>query len=532
MRKRICNILSFCTLVLLVTACYEDKGNYDYHEISEIEIAGLEKNYTKTSYQEVLHLEPVVTATGGDSDFDYLWTLNLAKSSATTSERIKIKLDTIGTDRILDFPVNLKQGHYEVTLRITNKSNQLVIYQVIPLNVVTKYSEGFYLLKDMGNSTDLDLHLTDTTVVTDIFLKTEGRHLPDAPVSLGLDPGYCYIDENTGEHVITKTITICTENDVRISNVEDMSTIYTHKTMFLSPDEPQEKPYYIWRNILGVGYLSSKGAYFSTQGTWQGQLGSGKFGYPAYVGNEQSPVQPNRNGVFSDEVGFCFFDELQGRFLLLVYTGLLYTYSDLNEDYEETEYKPNGIKHHLKFFGRNFLNKENRGYALFEDATTSGKHYIYQMRLNAKLHNPIEKVTEVTASSKLNGANLYATNELTAKVMYFVHNNRLYMYDLENNTEETLSPAGMSKDEEITYIGNRYWVNMQDNSGNKEGNFDYLAFATYKNGKYKVYLYEILGGKPYGEPVRILEGEGKVVKIQYLDFDMNLKAFFDFPGSL
>ena len=57
MKKKIYNILSVCLFALLVSACYDDKGNYDYHEISTINTEGLEKSYMKTSYQDVLHLE-------------------------------------------------------------------------------------------------------------------------------------------------------------------------------------------------------------------------------------------------------------------------------------------------------------------------------------------------------------------------------------------------------------------------------------------------------------------------------------------
>ena len=51
MKKKIYNILSVCLFALLVSACYDDKGNYDYHEISTINTEGLEKSYMKTSYQ-------------------------------------------------------------------------------------------------------------------------------------------------------------------------------------------------------------------------------------------------------------------------------------------------------------------------------------------------------------------------------------------------------------------------------------------------------------------------------------------------
>lgn len=525
MRKRIYNILSICLFVLLASACYDDKGNYDYHEISTIKTEGLEKSYTKTSYQDVLHLEPTVTASGGESDFDYLWTLNLTKGSGTTSNKIEIVLDTIGTERILDFPVNIKQGYYDLTLRVTNKSNQLETYEVMSLSVTTKFSEGFYLLKDMGNSTDVDLHVPDNSVVNDIFLKMDGERMPAAPVSLGLDPGYCFIDDATAEHVITKALTVCTENDVRISNIEDMSTIYTHNTMFLSGDAPEEKPYYVWRNAYGVGYLSDQGAYFSTQAAVWDLLGTGKFGFPAMV-NEEEDTKPNRNGVFAE---YCFYylDELKGRFLYLDFNGGLHTYSDLDKDNNEKPNKPNGITHHLKFFGHNYLSNTHTGYALFEDENTAGKHYIYQMVLNTYPYNPIEKVTEVAASSKLNGANLFAMNELTAKMLYFVNNNQLYMYDLEQNTEEPLNPTDMATGEEITYISNRYWTGDTD----ADDNFDYLVFATHKDGKYKVYLYEILGGKPYGKPVRVLEGEGKVVKMHYVDHSMTMTSYTGFPNS-
>ena len=526
MRKNVYKILSIYLFVVLVSACYDDKGNYDYHEISEVKIEGLEESFSKISYQDVLHLEPVVTASGGESEFDYLWTLNLLKDDNITSERLKIKLDTIGYDRVLDFPVNIKQGYYDLVLRVTNKSNQLATFRVMSLSVVTKFSEGFYLLKDMGNSTDIDLHTPDNGVISDIFLKMDGERMSAAPVGLGLDPGYCFVDDATAERVITQALTVCTENDVRISNIGDMSPIYTHNTMFISGEVPEEKPYYMWRNIFGVGYISDQGVYFSTQAVAQNLFGSGKFGFPAMVNSEEE-TKPNKNGVFTASGGFCFLDELKRRFLFLNYNGLLYAYSDFDKDNQEKEYKPNDIQHHLKFFGGNFIGSNSLAYALFEDGHTKGKHYIYQLEVQPVYYNPIKSVVEVASTSKLNGANLFATNELTAKVMYFVNNNQLYMYDLEQNTEELISLTDMVCGEEITYISNRYWTGdaIEDN------NFDYLAIATHKDGKYKVYLYEILGGKPYGKPVRILEGEGKVVKMHYVHPSMTMNSYSDFPGS-
>ncbi|MFO3725825.1 PKD-like family lipoprotein [Butyricimonas muris] len=530
MKKKISYILTLWVLVVFASSCYEDKGNYDYVEISEVTTTGLEESYSKIAFQDVLHIEPTVTSDRAGDEFEYLWTLNLTKGSGTTSDIIELKLDTIGYERVLDFPVNLKQGYYDLILRITNKGNGVDVYHVMSLSVITTFSEGFYLLKDMGNSTDIDLHTWDNSKITDILQKKDGEALPASPVSLGIDPLYCFLDESTGEYVITKALTICTDNDVRIMNIEDMSTIYTHNTMFHNGEVPEEKPYYVWRNVNGVGYISDQGAYFSAQLATQQLLGTGKFGFPAMVDEEDS--KPNKNGSVSTGAYYFYFDELKDRFLCLDYNGGLKALANKPKDSEEeAKYVPNGIKHKLKAFVRNYVGNVDAGFALFEDADVAGKHYLYSMALdyddNPTTYNPIKKVTEIASDSKLNTATLYASNELTAKVIYFVNSNKLYMYDTELNTEEELQLQDFAIGEEITYVSNRYWTWTDD----KEHNFDYLVIATHKTGKYKVYLYEVLGGKAYGKPKYVFEGDGKVVKMQYVSPKMSDKTLNYFPRS-
>lgn len=43
--EKIINTIALLGLVWL-TACYEDKGNYDYRELTEVEISGIKDNYT------------------------------------------------------------------------------------------------------------------------------------------------------------------------------------------------------------------------------------------------------------------------------------------------------------------------------------------------------------------------------------------------------------------------------------------------------------------------------------------------------
>jgi hypothetical protein len=168
----------------------------------------------------------------------------------------------------------------------------------------------------------------------------------------------------------------------------------------------------------------------------------------------------------------------------------------------------------MLYFGHNYTGQQDHeGYAIFQDRVAPGKRYLYRLALNyAQYHNPITSVAEISPALKFNEATYFATNELDARVIYFLHDNRLYMYDVEVGSEELLAPNDLPADEEITYVSNRYYVNPAD----AEANFNHIAIATHQAGRYKLYLYDVLGGKPNGAPRRILEGEGKVVKMQYI----------------
>lgn len=132
------------------------------------------------------------------------------------------------------------------------------------------------------------------------------------------------------------------------------------------------------------------------------------------------------------------------------------------------------------------------------------------------------------STSEFNAASHYAINERGAKFIYFTANAKLYLYDIELNTSRPLSFDGLPADEEITYLSNRFWTQEDD----AENNFNYLAIGTHKNGNYKIYLYNMLGGTPQGQPRQILKGQGKAVMMQYMSPKMVGNSYLNYPGSL
>jgi hypothetical protein len=315
---------------------------------------------------------------------------------------------------------------------------------------------------------------------------------------------------------------MCTDETIKILRVADLSVIYEQEDMFVG-ETPPTVPYYMTTSGSGVAYISREGFFYTF--TTTARPGSGRYGFPETVAGG---CEPNPRSLLVGPFLFCF-DDLNGRFLSAGAFGLPRAFSDLGAGGTIMPYAPNNIPHEILYFGHNFTGQvAHEGYAIFQDKAVPGKRYLYRLALSTSLDNPITSVTEIPSSLKFNEAAEFATNEQDSRLIYFLHDNKLYAYDVEQETEELLAPAGISPGEDITYFSNRYYINAADAAAN----FNYLAIATHQAGKYKVYLYETLGGKPLGEAKRVLEGDGKVRKMQYMTNLLTATYANDFAGNI
>lgn len=510
-------------IAILLFSCVENKGNYNYTELSKIEITGIDEEYTRITFKESLDIPLNVISDNPDDKFDYMWTLYDANA------KTNIKLDTISFEKELTFPITLKQGVYNGICRIKNSDTGYAIYKEFQLKVVTQFSLGFYLLKsNEDNSVDMDLHIPKTNeTIENVINRATGNQLSGKPISLGLLFNYCHIDSETNDYRFAISLALITDKEVNIMRVEDMGLIYDHNSMFYGA-APQETPMYIYQGGFCIGYLSNLGHYASAQAPQWDMLGAGKFGYPGPI---EGGLQPNKSVVFTDDVLFCF-DEKNGRFMTADWNGGVKGFENENADGKLVPEAPlpNEIDDKLLFLGRSKISGEQFGYAIFEEKSNPSKKYIDIINLGAvafETSNPIIEKKAVPVASKLNNATMYTSNELSVKCIYFVEGGKLYMYDVNGDTEELLTPQGMANDEEITYITNKYWTAKND----LENNFNHLMIATYKGGNYKVYMYDMLGGKTKGAPIKVLSGKGRVSKLQFVSPMMNGESAPYYPLS-
>ncbi len=97
-------------LLPLLAGCYKDEGNYEYHAINELEIKGLEDNYTVDA-DDSLIITPELQGTlySDTARFSYSWEIGTDEVSKSHDLRIQV-----------DMPPGYKYSRYIITDKETN----------------------------------------------------------------------------------------------------------------------------------------------------------------------------------------------------------------------------------------------------------------------------------------------------------------------------------------------------------------------------------------------------------------------------
>lgn len=175
--KRLVYIIVFA---LGLTACYDDKGSYDYHDICEVNIEGVESVYETVYRESVLEIDPTVTVTEGNigdtTRFAYEWRANVAYNST----------ELIGTERILNYRVELAPRDYTLYFRVTDRQTGVVTVATSTLKVGTAYSKGILLIgENTQGEVDVQmLSMVKDTVLYKELLKNSGLPVLKNPVDI------------------------------------------------------------------------------------------------------------------------------------------------------------------------------------------------------------------------------------------------------------------------------------------------------------------------------------------------------------
>lgn len=318
-----------------------------------------------------------------------------------------------------------------------------------------------------------------------------GSSLAGKPVGIAQTAEISYIDEEGSKVKGVRALWAVSDEEGRMMRLEDMKLGYNFNQAFFEwiPDQIP----------IGIQTMSTSMSYQSNKGIFDMPMNVGtvmnRFGEPLKIQNLSSGapelyILAKQNFIAPGLA--MYYDELNTRFLLLL-NGELYRFSDLDSRGNPAAIKPNGTNCNVLYMAKS----GNFGYALMQDRAKPNR-YLYKLNFNpfyngSNYYSPIIENRNVSAGMKLYQAKVFGHNQDLAYLFYSTGSD-LNMYDYDAGKENVnVVPV---YDGQVTYI---------------QHIDKYLIVATENAGRYKIYFYEMLAGRPdLSKDVKVVEGEGAV----------------------
>ena len=472
------SLLYTFALAACLSACVEDEGSYDIHPINEIEIKGLEESYSKIAFSESLSIKPEVNLTDkgvNESDLEYQWIISNNNVGAEQHHTV------IGTEKNLEYKVEVPPGTYELILQVYDKTTGLKWEGTAELRTVSPMVRGFYLFGDKEDGTcGIDfvsmMDKRDTMVVADIF--TNSAKIKGAQDLIFTGTNY----QKPGIRLwaVSESGTYSLEFGADLGKIDIEEDVNPDKLFF--PSIPVTRPLVIknvYPQTMGAGNMSlSKSARITIT---ENEMFACSMYEPEAYGNPLNRYSAQGKDLFK----FCpyliyqgnsarpnnifFYDETNHRFAGLN-SGYAYATNavELQDSekpfyFDQTKYEP--VREMI--YGENGRGNAGRSYVLMRDANND--YFIYGMAAGWGLSKKFAYSVDKSVATDFDKASHYTFFSEQTIVLYSV-GSQLWAYDYQRNNAKMIKDFGA----EITFL------HMDEHSGNMTTDF---VVATYSNSE-------------------------------------------------
>ncbi|MGN7819977.1 PKD-like family lipoprotein [Chitinophaga sp. 22536] len=424
--KYIWLLLSGCLISMAFTACYKDRGNYDYHDINQVDsIGGIAKNYT-VLYGDSIRITPTVLATqesGDTARYTYRWEALIDGLSRMPGESPNV---LVSSSRNLAIAVKLRPSGYDCFFRIKDKQTGVEWFKRFKLTVQSAVYQGWVALCDVNGVARLDMVARlgeEDRLITDLMSFVNGglpvRHQPKQLVfayrSTNINPFYLRTGDGL-ERIDGDNFTWKSTYGIRYEMLMPVGADFAPDYFFNSPA------------LAGVDYVLAGNRVFHRNA----MMGASAFGSPVnYVDEEKTAFRPapfvasGYGGALlydQDRQRFVFHDPMFGTKCNSLRDGTLFSYNT----------------------GRDMVymayTNYNRGdvYAILKDK--AGKYYAYCINVS---YSGVKQsyYTEMINAPELDKATAFAVSNQLGYVFYAA-GGRVYEYDVFTNKAVLMADLG------------------------------------------------------------------------------------------
>lgn len=436
------NLNLLLMLLLLMTGCYEDKGNYDYTPGEIVAISGIEESYTRLLFQENLKITPTITASDPNADLEYSW-------SYYDATLLPLQEHKITDTKDLDFKIPERAAKHVLIFRVTNKKTGYMQSAVADFYVNSYYSEGWYVAKNIDNKTDIDVFKSPEDYVYNTLLLANGKQLDGKAVKMSVADKYTAWDPVTNKaENITTAMALLSDRDIWMVNTTSMRIIRDVKTLFR--EEPLIK-------APGIGLNNGTSLFIVNNGRIHDlnymSLNDGRYSVPKWIDDQNSDYRLSKYAISNGGASkLLLFDEISSSFLCVGYDNLLIRLVDAKEN-DITVSDNNMILVYMGIF------KAGVYYAVLQDKD-SGERILIEIKTSSwSTEVFIKTMQRIKADDRAMKANRF-TLSMGEPVLYFVaEDGTLWSYDISSGMEMPQFTTPEGERITLTYsIGNMLMI--------------------------------------------------------------------------
>ncbi len=490
--KKVYNIIIYVFVVATLTSCFKDLGNYDYTDKEVISITGIQESYTAIQLVDKLNLTPTVTS-NKPAEFEYYYALY-----ETNVQGYAPVMDTIqrtGKD-LVNYLVTKKAMTYGLVFMAKNKKTGVTGFFKSTLNVVTKFNNGWYVLKNEGEVCDLDLFDATNNKIENVLLAINGKQLKGSASCLTVASNYKAYDVSTGRFVNTTTLFPVTDKDAMAVILSTAKVEHGFGDMFYEEISGPFAPTMFMATFQGL-WTTNHGRAFGIYGM---SANSGKFGMEFPIDINYTPYYLSKYSAFHGSNGPLSFDETSSTFVIVPPFGTTLIPAKNQTVTEMSAFNNNKT---ILYMGSRSL-YDTYFFAVMKDKTNPNVKFISKVEgFNSSSSISLKITNDTLATSDLAfNASMYTSNH-SLDIMYFVSGGKIYMRNVAakrtTNVDLGISiPAG----ETVSFI-----KHIPKTSATT---FNYFVVGTTISGNYKVRMYNVKStGDVETTPALILEGKGR-----------------------
>lgn len=488
-------------LSAIMTACYEDKGNYDYIDLPEIKIEAKDTLYVMQFTTLELPVDIELQGNATESDYDFSWRIWANDALGVYNQKKDICLT-----KDLKYEVTEMPGSYTLVLTCHNRNTGVDTYKNINLTVQSIITEGWMVLYEKDGVTDFDLLMSpyfsdrvdEDKRINNVYESVNHEKLKGRGVAIS---GYLY-GGRYQEVVIVTDAGGARLDAATMQKTYDLSMLSTLMASY-KPENYLFYDYY-WSPLrYGFDAIISDGRFYMRSVI--PSLGYNLYTEPIRTNGmtyKASPYAPKMIEYYEGMI----YDEEHDRFLG-VRTDGSFLWTELPDNaFNGTFFRASDIKGHLRFIGRGFGDRE---YGLFEDRKTKKQTLFVFDFLHTS--NSDKGKYSADACPELKEAKFFDTG-LLGPIFYYATDRDIYLYDYQStNTAQKVYTLANS-DEKITGMQlykpcvDRYFpihkyncriiILSTYNESTKEGKV-YMYYVNVSNGTIDVTSEKVFGG--FGE---------------------------------